>query len=315
MFKIEKNGYTVVFASEAVEKMLGKASCSVALGNFDGVHLAHKELILGAIQMKKSSKCDLAGAWTFSKNPLEYFIENPPKAICTPEKKAEILLSMGMDFVVLADFPAFCNIPHNDFCEYLKDEFGAVAVVCGYNYKFGKGGFGNSITLADVFGKENTLVIDKVDYDGAPISSTRIRGLIEGGNIELANVLLGRPFSLVAEVVGGKQLGRNIGFPTANQSFLEGSIIPKKGIYATKCIIAGETYIGVTNVGIRPTVESTKNINAETYILNFSGDIYGEKIEIEFIKYLREEQKFLSIDELKAQISLDASAAKETVKI
>ena len=315
MYRIEYKGYTVIFPNEAVASRFDGASTAVALGNFDGVHIAHKALIDRAIQMKKDSGSDMAGAWSFSENPLKYFIKNPPMAIHSPEKKAEILLSLGLDFVVLADFGVFKDVPHESFCQYLKEDIGVMSVVCGYNFRFGKGGGGTPAYLTEFFGEDSAFVIGEVDFDGQPVSSTRIRSLIENGDIKTANILLGRYFALTSEVVGGKRLGRSIGFPTANQSFESGALIPKNGIYATRCNIDGVSYIGVTNVGVRPTVENTKTVNAETYILDFSGDIYGKKIDVEFIEYLRDETKFSSIDELKAAISKDAEAARKIVKL
>lgn len=315
MYRIETKSYAIIFKDECLAHDFGSVSSAVALGNFDGVHIAHRELISRVIQMKKDHSTSLVGAWTFSKNPLEYFVKNAPRAICSPEKKAEILLSCGLDFVVLADFGIYKDMSHNAFCNLLKSDFGVECVVCGYNFRFGQGGKGNPDYLVSVFGDKKTEVVSEVDYEGAPVSSTRIRGLIENGEIELANTLLGRSFSLVGEVVHGKQLGRNIGCPTANQCFESGNLIPKNGIYATRCIIDGNAYIGVTNVGVRPTVENSTTVNAETYILDFSGDIYGKKIETEFIKYLRDETKFSSIDELKNAILHDAEMAKEIVKL
>ena len=315
MFKVECIGYTVIFASEDMAKELSKHKCSVALGNFDGVHIAHKELILKAIQLKNDSDCDLVGAWSFKTNPLKYFVKNPPKAIYSPEKKAQTLLSLGVDFVVLADFGYFKDMPHDEFTDYLKRDIGACRAVCGYNYRFGKGGLGNPDSLFDAFGKDNTFVVGEIDFDGMPVSSTRIRTLIENGNIAEANVLLGRAFSLSCEVVSGKQLGRSLGVPTANQYFADGALVPKCGIYATKCNIDGASYIGVTNIGVRPTVEESSIVNAETFILDFSGDIYGNVIEIEFIEYLRQEMKFESLEELRDAILNDAAQARQIVKL
>lgn len=315
MYTVEYKGYTVIFRDETRVRDLSKERCSIALGNFDGVHIAHKELILKALEMRNGGISALAGAWSFRENPLKYFVKNPPKSIYTPEKKAETLLSLGLDFVVLADFGHFMDMPHGDFCKYLKDDIGAAAVVCGYNYRFGKGGEGNPNALNREFGADNCFVVGEIDHAGSPVSSTRIRGLIEGGDISLANTLLGRAFSLDSEVVSGKQLGRSLGVPTANQFFSDGLLIPKSGIYATRCTIDGKTYIGVTNIGVRPTVEDSKTVNAETYILNFSGDIYGKIIKIEFIEYLRGEMKFPSLEELRDAILSDAERARGIVKL
>ena len=315
MYKVEYKGYTVIFREESRARDLSRMKCSVALGNFDGVHIAHKELILKALEMRKNRLSDFAGAWSFATNPLKYFVKNPPKSIYSPEKKAETLLSLGLDFVVLADFGFFMDMPHLDFCKYLKEDIGAVSVVCGYNYRFGKGGEGNPNTLIKEFGASNSFVVGEIDHGGRPVSSTRIRGLIEGGDITLANTLLGRPFSLESEVVSGKKLGRSLGVPTANQFFSDGSLIPKSGIYATRCTIDGKAYIGVTNIGVRPTVEDSRVVNAETYILNFSGDIYGKVIKIEFIEYLRSEMKFPSLDALRDAILRDAGRARGIVKL
>lgn len=310
---IKKNGYSIAVNDVNIDI----DGCVLALGNFDGVHLAHQKLLLRAIEIKNSTGAACVGAWSFNENPLCALTDNPPPFIYDSRTKAEIMLSMGMDFVILCDFKHFKDMSPEDFIEtHLIGELGCVGAVCGFNYSFGKFGAGKPELLKSYFDSAKFDMVEEYKLDGETVSSTNIRRYILEGNLQRAADMLGRRFHIETPVVKGKQLGRTINFPTANQYFPKGSVIPAKGIYATRCTTeSGEQYIGVTNVGVRPTVESHGTVNAETYILDFNSNIYGENLKIEFVDFLREEKKHSSLSELSHAISNDANRARSIVVI
>lgn len=310
MKRIKKDGYEI-FLPDRVNAL---SDCVLALGNFDGVHIAHAALLYSAKELKARIGATHVGVWCFEQNPLEFFSDTPPQRILTKNDKINLFFESGMDFVVVGDFSKIRDLNAEAFANHLLiGELGCIGTVCGYNFKFGKGRMGDPSLLQNTFGKDNCVVVDKIQLDGITVSSTQIREFIRQGDMESAKAFLGKPFFLNAPVTDGKHLGRNMGFPTANQSFPKECIIPKHGIYATICTTAdGRKYIGVSNVGIRPTITDgtdTHRINCETYIIDFDGDIYGQNLKVEFYKLLREERKFGSVEELCQAISKDAEAA------
>lgn len=308
---IKKNGYNIAVR----DGVFDIGDCVLALGNFDGVHLAHRKLLLRAIDIKNSIGASLVGAWSFEENPLCALTDNPPPYIYNAHTKAEIMLSMGMDFVILCDFKYFKDMSPSCFVQtHLIGELGCIGAVCGFNYSFGKFGAGKPELLKSYFSSERFDMVEEFKLDGETVSSTKVRKYILEGNVNRAADMLGRPFHINMPIVRGKRIGRTINFPTANQYFEKGSVIPKIGIYATRCTTSdGKQYIGVTNVGVRPTVDSNGVINAETHILDFDSDIYGQSLKVEFISYLRDEKKHSSLSELGEAISIDTKIARETV--
>ena len=308
---IEKNGYSIAVKDGDIN--IG--GCVLALGNFDGVHIAHRQLLMRAIDIKNKIGASCVGAWSFEENPLAALTGNPPPFIQSAEKKAEMMLSCGMDFVILCRFAHFKDMAPHDFIEnHLVGELGCVGVVCGFNFNFGKFGAGKPYMLCDRFGADAFEEVEEYKLDGVTVSSTAIRNMIIEGNVNDAARFLGEYFYIDTPIVNGKKLGRTISFPTANQHFIEGRVTPARGIYATRCTTEdNKQYVGVTNVGVRPTVDEHGVINAETHILDFNADIYGQKLKVEFIEYLRKEIKHASLDDLRAAISADAVRAKEIV--
>jgi len=186
--------------------------------------------------------------------------------------------------------------------------------VCGFNFRFGSGGKGDAETLSRLLsqsGASTAVVPPVVCENGSLVSSSIIRTLIENGETEEAAVLLGRPFSINFPIVHGKHLGRTIGLPTANQTFPEGHIIPRCGIYSSSVEIDGKVFMGVTNVGSRPTFENCAAINSETHIIDFDGILYDKSIKISFYKRIRDEIRFSSADELCAQVSQDIKSTRK----
>ena len=281
----------------------------LALGNFDGVHLGHKTLITKAAEVAKTMSAT-AGIFCFEKPPCDFLSPEPPKRICTLDQKLILARKCGAMTAVLGDFPALRDLSPKEFTDLLKNEANCMAVVCGYNFRFAKNGKGTYEDLRKAFG-DRAILIDRVTCGGEEISSTKIRGLLLEGNVEMANRLLGHPYSVTGKVVRGKQLGRTLGLPTVNQFFSEELLIPKNGIYASSCKIDGITYRAVSNVGLRPTVENSDRINCETHIIGYSGDLYGRDLRVEFFARLRGERKFASVEELQTAINGDVANSNE----
>lgn len=276
-----------------------------ALGFFDGVHKAHRQILSECVAYGKEHNLSSV-ALTFEKSPAEYFGKKI-EYLTSLEHKKEIMYSLCIDTV----YALPCNedilfMSAEDFFEkILIGQFNAQALICGFNYTFGKNASGNTLLLSRLAEKHNieVIVTGCMTDLGVTVSSSEIRNLLNKGDIESANKLLERPFEVRGVVSLGKQLGRRIGFPTAN---IYPEILPNMphGVYATKTEIDGREYISVSNVGINPTVNDN-SLRIETHIINFSGDIYNSKIKVKFFKFMRPEQKFLSVDALKAQISID----------
>lgn len=282
----------------------------VALGSFDGVHEGHAALILRAVDYAKRNKI-YSAVWTFADDASVLPNKKGVRVLTTLSEKLSLIASLGVDFALLEDFSHVCDyMPERFVSELLKRDCGAVCAVCGFNFRFGKNGLGDCDTLRELMSPYECIVVPPVYKGGRLASSSAIRLLIEAGEIEEAALLLGRPFFIDFPVVRGKQLGRTIGIPTINQNFPEGHIIPKNGIYACTVDIGGDIFLGVSNVGVRPTVEDGfRSINCETHIINYNGWLYGKNIKVSFYKRLRDEIKFSGVDDLKAQIGFDIDAA------
>ncbi len=284
---------------------------SVALGNFDGVHAGHTALILKAVEIAKE-KGIASAVWTFADGKA--VLPNKPGtlAITTLEERLSLIASLGVDYAILESFEDVRDYTPERFAnELLKKKCKAVWTVCGFNFRFGAGGAGDSEKLRELMQPEGCTVVPPVYVNGEQVSSTLIRGYIEAGDMKAASELLGRQFFIDTTVTHGKALGRTIGIPTINQSFPEGHIVPKKGIYACIVHAEGEKYIGVANVGIRPTVDSDDIINCETHIIGYDGELYGKQVRVEFFSRIRDEKKFGSVSELKEQIEKDIIYTKE----
>lgn len=283
---------------------------SIALGNFDGVHIAHQRVITSAIEFARALG-SISCVVTFS-HPPALTLGHDFSLISQKESKEKYIADLGVDELIYIDFDKdFMELSPYDFFDILKKRLGAVSVSCGFNYRFGNNKSGDSRLLKNLCNKSGVgfNCLSPINFKGAQISSTRIRKLIENGDIAEANLLLGHPFEINNPVISGKHLGSKLNFPTANQALPDNFVTPRFGVYLTKTVINGKTYNSVTNIGKRPTVDGTK-ILCETNILDFLGNIYGENIKVEYYKFLRDERKFTSIDELKKNIDADISVAK-----
>lgn len=278
-----------------------------ALGFFDGVHLGHQALLAECCRLAKELDVQPA-AITFDKHPQAFFQKHVPGLINTAEDRQRLLRGYGIGPVY--QFPVnrkTMTTPWRVFMDELM-EFGAAGFVCGNDFRFGYRGEGSAEKLRAACEETGLLcaVVPEQTVKGVRVSSTHIRSLLEAGNVEEAAVFLGHPHILTGTVVSGRHLGRTIGVPTANLALPEGLVVPKFGVYACNCTVDGRKYPAVTNIGTRPTVNG-HHVTVEPWILGFEGDLYGRELTLEFFKFLRPEMKFDSLEELRAQIQLDAA--------
>ena len=282
-----------------------------ALGFFDGVHLGHQALIAQCVRLSREQDAQPA-AITFQRHPQSLFTQTPPAVINTVAQREALLKQYGIEEVhVLPVTEEVMSTDWRDFLEKLMD-LGAAGFVCGDDFRFGFRGEGNAQKLASFCAEQGLawVTVGQQSIDGVRISSTHIRRLLEAGDVEQANVFLGHPHVLSGQVVSGRQLGRTIGVPTANLRLPEEVLAPKFGVYACRACFDGKTYPAVTNIGTRPTVGGS-HITVEPWILDFSGDLYGRTILLEFHAFLRPEEKFPSLEALQKEIQKNARQTRE----
>lgn len=292
------------------------ADTVITIGNFDGVHIGHQKIIGKVVELSKKYNFEPV-LFTFNNHPMSHFGADI-ELIMPESKKIQLIFEKGIKHLISIDFTdEFASMPAELFVrEILVKKLKARYIVVGYDYRFGKkrqGDFNLLHMLSAKYGY-SAIKIDKVEIDNITVSSTNIRKLIKEGNIELANKMLGREFDMEGVVTDGDNLGKLIGYPTANINH-NNYIIPKYGVYITKTYIGEQEYPSLTNVGIRPTIVDKNELRIETYILNFDKDIYGKNVKISFLKYLREEMKFDSFNQLKMKIDEDVKIAKEFFKL
>lgn len=285
----------------------------LCLGNFDGVHLAHRTLLQKAKKFKAQKMPNArVGVFCFEKPSTDFLSQTPPKHLTTLEQKLKYFADEGMDFACIADFSALQNLSPEAFMrEVLIGQCACKAVVCGYNYHFGKDGAGTYQLLEKFFSSDCTITVPAVYQDGKAVSSTRIRELLKLGKVKEANALLTVPFSITAPVEHGKGLGRHLGAPTFNQKPPADIVTPARGVYLTCCNINDKTYYGLTNIGTHPTIDANAMLNLETHLLEFEGDLYQQNLRVCFLDYIRPERCFDSKEALQYQIQQDIKAVKE----
>ena len=273
---------------------------SVALGLFDGLHIGHRQVLEAALHSGELAPCVFT--YTISsqipQNKKNY------STLMPDEQKCALLEQMGFEMVVMPEFDSFKDVEPREFVERMLIEgMGARELSCGYDFTFGKKGAGDTRLLSQVAAEHGVglNIIQPVLLDGKPVSSARIRQAILDGRMDDASRMLGRRFCIRLKVEHGNQIGRMLDFPTINQVFPRFHIVPRYGVYSTIVNIDGKLYGGVTNVGVKPTVGSDGPL-AETYILDFSGDLYGKTVEVYFFRFVRPERRFESIDRLREQI-------------
>jgi len=279
-----------------------------ALGFFDGIHIGHQQLLHAAADLAGERGCQW-GVVTFLDHPDALVQGAAPPLINTPEDR-EWLLRERFSAQTVVNLPfdrEMLVCPWRDFLDMLCREYRAVGFVCGADFRFGWRGGGTSEALAD-YCREKRLpcaVVPEQFLDGVRISSTYIRRELETGDMATAVHFLGHPHILRGTVLHGQALGRRLGFPTANLALPEDLVRPKFGVYACQAVAEGRCFPAVTNLGVRPTVEG-REVRAESWILDYSGDLYGRELILEFRFFLRPEQKFDSLEALRRQIQKDA---------
>lgn len=294
-----------------LDEKIRKQGTAVGLGYFDGIHRGHQAVLRKALE--KAEKENLVPVvMLFDIHPRKLISGKVPPMLTSEERKRELLKEMGFT-VVDFNFREAMDYSPNEFIEkILIEKLNVKVVSCGYDYHYGKGGKGNAQSLHDELKKRGieSFSLSPILMGEEVISSTAIRSLIMNGEIEKANTMLGKPFCYDFVVIKGDGLGHTLGFPTINQFFPQDFIVPKYGVYLSRAKVGIEYYPAVTNVGIRPTVNKD-SMRSETCILGFSGDLYGQKIEVSLLKYMRDEIRFPNLDELKKQVSQDMKTARK----
>lgn len=303
----------------------------VAIGKWDGVHLAHQSVIsaLVADARRTGGQSVVMGF-----HPLPMAVLRPseaPPILQTLEERAETMAAMGVDVHLAFPFdPGFANLAPEEFVrKVLVEELSARKVMVGFNFTFGRGGRGTAETLKQLCEARGVPVevFEPVRIDGENVSSTEVRFYVAGGEMERAARLLGRPFAISGMVVGGDKRGRTIGYPTANLYLAERRQLPAAGVYAARVAIlpvggacsgtlpcrvlprSGPSYGGMLNLGMRPTFQG-HDLRCEVHLFDFQGDLYGKEIRVEFLKRLRGEQTFSGLDALRTQLGADEAAAR-----
>lgn len=291
----------------ADEKIANRTA--VALGNFDGMHVGHMAVLRAAKGFESKGLTPLA--LLFDEHSLKAITGTAPPMLMTADERNRIIAENGLKIKTIV-FNEIKDLSPQDFVEkILVGRFGARAVCCGYNYRFGKNASGNAQTMKEICDRLGLecRIAGEVDVDSRAASSTEIRKFIESGEIEKANKMLGHPFGFCTRVIDGDKRGRTLGFPTINQELPDGLVLPKFGVYQADVTVDGKHYKGVANIGRRPTVGSEK-ILSETYIIDFHKNIYGEYVDIRPVRFIRPERKFSSFDELAKQIKSDAKEVR-----
>ncbi|HJV46697.1 MAG TPA: bifunctional riboflavin kinase/FAD synthetase [Bacillota bacterium] len=288
--------------------------CSLAIGYFDGIHRGHRRVIQRAVDVAKER--ELASAvMTFHPHPREILGQSGFTNYLTPlEAKLEVLSGFGIDIVYVIHFDiAFSSIYPEDFIDEFLIPLQARHIVVGFDYTFGYKGKGTAFTLKEHSNQRYDLeVISPITRYGEKISSTVIREYLYGGKIEEANDFLGRPYSISGLVVHGEKRGRQIGFPTANLKPKNPYLIPRTGVYGVRVKIQDKSYYGVMNIGINPTFEQErKEKSLEVHIFDFHDEIYDQEILVEFLFFIRVEQKFAGVEQLVRQIQSDVQCVRE----
>lgn len=286
----------------------------IALGFFDGVHTAHGAL-LRRVKEVAAERNAVPAAFTFDCHPSARLSGRSVPLLTSVEDRAFLMQSRyGMEEILVASFDEMMQMNWADFIShYLAGEQSAVHVVCGNDFRFGWKGEGNPERLKSKCAELGIGcdVIGAIELDGIRVSSTYIRTLIESGDMERAAEFLGHPHILSDIVTPGKRLGRTLGFPTVNLHFQPGVIVPAYGVYAAKVYLEdGSEQIAVVNVGVRPTVEAVSEPNVEAFLLDFDGDLYGQRVRVEFYHRIRGERKFPNVETLTQEVLQNAEETR-----
>ena len=283
---------------------------AVALVFFDGLHIGHAAVVSRTLSYQQEGLCPCV--FTFTMDGGHPAAKSTANALTTERQKEQLLESWGVRLVLCPDFSEFHAMEPESFVdEILVRRLNANAACCGEDFRFGKKAAGDVGQLAALCQARGIRldVVPPVTFEGERVSSTRIRHLLGEGRVADANRMLGRAFGYDFTVVRGKQLGRKLDSPTINQRLPDGFVPLRHGVYASVSFAGGAWHPSVTNIGLRPTVEDTTAVNSETYICGFSGDLYGARVEVRLLAFLRPEQRFPSVEALRARIHADAEAS------
>lgn len=289
---------------------------AVACGFFDGLHIGHAAVIGRAVERARAEGL-VSGVFTFTIHSGHPARKCDNCEIITETKKEHMLEKWGVELVLAPDFADFSGMEPEAFVdEVLVRRLGAAVVCCGDDFRFGRAAAGDVPMLKTLCAARGIAVdvVPEVLWGGERVSSTRIRGLLGEGDVETAGELLDRAFGYDFTVVHGKRLGRTIDSPTINQRFPADFVRLRHGVYASAARVDGKLRPAVTNIGLRPTVENATAVNSETYIIGFSGDLYGQAVEVRLLQFLRGEKKFPSVEALKEQIQADAAASRSVAE-
>lgn len=285
---------------------------AVAIGKFDGLHLGHRKLLQEILKQKEDGL--KAAVFTFDPSPEIFFGMNPSRELSTNEEKRRLFEEIGID--ILVEFPfnkeTAATSPEDFVIDILCRRMNAKYVAAGTDLSFGamgKGNFALMSSLAHHLGFE-AHKINKIERNGKVISSTLIRSLVEEGNMEEAAACLGAPYRITGKIVHGRALGRRIGIPTLNQIPPTDKLLPPFGVYYSEVRADGKVFKGMTNIGTKPTVTEEMKVTVETYLYDFSGDLYGETAEVGLLTFRRPERRFSGVEELKKTMEEDIRAGR-----
>lgn len=291
----------------------------VTLGTFDGVHIGHRKIIEKLVQSALETQSESL-ILTFFPHPRMVLQDSSEiQLLNTLDEKIELLAHTGLDHLIIHPFDEnFSRLTAEEFVsKILIDRFDIAKIIIGYDHRFGRNRTANIDDLI-VYGNQFGFEVEQIsaqEIDAVSVSSTKIRHALREGNIKMANEYLGYPYLLTGTVVEGKQLGRTIGFPTANLHIAESyKLVPKIGVYVVQCTIAEAPVFGMMSIGTNPTVASDGSLKIEVHFFDFDADLYGKKLQVSVLGYLREEQKFGSLDALKSAIANDRHAALEFLR-
>ena len=303
-----KAGYpTKTFGYDKIDNMKN----FITIGGFDGAHPGHRHLIYVLRDLSAQNKMNSL-VMTFPCPPRLALCGGPVSLITTPGEKFKLLKDLGADKIIKLDFAAVQNLTAQEFFDMLLKKYKMGGILAGPDFAFGKNREGNTAFLRAACKAHDIIYVqaDFVHEGGRKISSSAIRSLLKAGDMAGAALLLGRPYGVEGKIIKGRQLGRTIGFPTANIDVDETKILPR-GVFAVKVFLGKDVFNGVCNIGTRPTVDGGNKPLVEVNIFNFNRNIYGRRLKINFTAKIRDEIKFKSIEDLTAQIIQDAAAARK----
>ena len=286
---------------------------AVAIGKFDGLHMGHQKLLHMVTEQK--AKGLAAAVFTFEPSPAAFFSKEAQQELTTIQEKRNIFEEAGVDYLI--EYPFYQEIadmePETYIRKVLVEQLHAKCIVAGEDVSFGKKGMGNYRLLEQKSAEYGyqVIVIDKVQYQGREISSTYVRDAVKQGEMELVTKLLGQPYHVGGTIVHGRHLGTGLGMPTVNILPPPEKLLPPNGVYYSYVMMNGRIYLGITNIGTKPTVSGEAVMGVETFIYDFDQDVYGQDIQVYLLHYKRPEMRFHGIEALKKQMATDIAAGRE----